>query len=66
MQVIVVEVGPKKAGLVIDSLLGREDVVAKPLTGVLGEDHIALTEGVSKTGNENRSKRDANNCIGRY
>ncbi len=33
--VVVVEVGPKKAGVVVDRLLGQQEVVIKPLTGIL-------------------------------
>ncbi len=35
--VLVVEVGPKKAGLVVDTLLGQQEAVIKPLTGMLKE-----------------------------
>jgi len=35
--VIVVEVGSKKVGLVVDSLLGQQETVIKPLTGILEE-----------------------------
>ena len=35
--VVVVEVVSKKAGLVVDSLLGQQEVVIKPLTGILKE-----------------------------
>ena len=34
---MVVEVGPKKAGLVVDTLLGQQEAVIKPLTGMLKE-----------------------------
>jgi two-component system chemotaxis sensor kinase CheA len=37
MRVVVVEGGSKKAGLAVDSLLGQQDVVVKPLTGILKE-----------------------------
>lgn len=37
IQIVVVEVGSKKAGLVVDSLLGQQEVVIKPLTGMLTE-----------------------------
>jgi two-component system chemotaxis sensor kinase CheA len=33
--VVVVEVGSKKAGLVVDTLLGQQEVVIKPMTGIL-------------------------------
>jgi two-component system chemotaxis sensor kinase CheA len=35
VSIVVVEAGLKKAGLVVDSLLGQQDVVVKPLTGIL-------------------------------
>jgi two-component system chemotaxis sensor kinase CheA len=35
--VVVVEGGTKKAGLIVDSFLGQQDVVIKPLTGLLKE-----------------------------
>jgi two-component system chemotaxis sensor kinase CheA len=35
--VVVVGVGPRKAGLVVDSLLGQQEVVIKPLAGILKE-----------------------------
>ncbi|MEE8382258.1 MAG: chemotaxis protein CheA [Thermodesulfobacteriota bacterium] len=35
--IVVVEVGPRKSGLVVDSLLGQQEVVIKPLTGILKE-----------------------------
>jgi two-component system chemotaxis sensor kinase CheA len=35
ISLVVVEAGSKKAGLVVDSLLGQQDVVVKPLTGIL-------------------------------
>jgi two-component system chemotaxis sensor kinase CheA len=35
--VVVVELVSKKAGLVVDSLLGQQEVVIKPLTGILKE-----------------------------
>jgi two-component system chemotaxis sensor kinase CheA len=35
--VVVVEIGPKKAGLVVDRLLGQQETVIKPLTGILKE-----------------------------
>ena len=37
ISVVVVDVGPKKAGLVVDSFLGQQEVVIKPLTGILKE-----------------------------
>jgi two-component system chemotaxis sensor kinase CheA len=37
ISVVVVEVGPRKAGLVVDSFLGQQEVVIKPLTGILKE-----------------------------
>jgi two-component system chemotaxis sensor kinase CheA len=33
--VVVVEIGSKKAGLVVDRLLGQQETVIKPLTGIL-------------------------------
>jgi len=35
--VVVVESGTKKVGLIVDSFLGQQDVVIKPLTGLLKE-----------------------------
>ncbi len=35
--IVVVEAGPKKAGLVVDSFSGQQEVVIKPLTGILKE-----------------------------
>jgi two-component system chemotaxis sensor kinase CheA len=35
--VVVVEAGSKKAGLVVDRLLGQQEAVIKPLTGILAE-----------------------------
>lgn len=40
--VVIVEAGSKKAGLIIDSLLGQQEAVIKPLTGMLNE-----IEGIS-------------------
>jgi two-component system chemotaxis sensor kinase CheA len=37
ISIVVVEAGSKKTGLVVDSLLGQQDVVVKPLTGILSE-----------------------------
>jgi two-component system chemotaxis sensor kinase CheA len=37
MPVVVVEVGSRKVGLVVDSFLGQQEVVIKPLTGFLKE-----------------------------
>ncbi len=37
MPVVVVEGGTKKVGLIVDSFLGQQDVVIKPLTGFLKE-----------------------------
>ncbi len=33
--IVVVEAGPKKAGLAVDRFLGQQEVVIKPLTGIL-------------------------------
>ncbi len=33
--VVVVEVGPKRAGLVVEDLLGQQQTIVKPLTGIL-------------------------------
>ncbi|MEE9192710.1 MAG: chemotaxis protein CheA [Candidatus Aerophobetes bacterium] len=35
--VVVVEMGPKRAGLVVDSIVGQQEAVIKPLTGILAE-----------------------------
>jgi len=35
ISIVIVEAASKKAGLVVDSLLGQQDVVVKPLTGIL-------------------------------
>ena len=35
--VVVVEAGSRKAGLVVDGLLGQQEAVIKPLTGILKE-----------------------------
>ncbi len=37
MPVVVVEEGTKKVGLIVDSFLGQQEVVIKPLTGLLKE-----------------------------
>ncbi len=46
--VVVVGVGPRKAGLVVDSLLGQQEVVIKPLSGILKE--IKGTSGATILG----------------
>jgi two-component system chemotaxis sensor kinase CheA len=35
--VVVVGIGSRKAGLIVDSLLGQQEVVIKPLAGILKE-----------------------------
>ncbi|MEE8382571.1 MAG: chemotaxis protein CheA, partial [Thermodesulfobacteriota bacterium] len=50
LSLVVVEAGGRKAGLVVDSLLGQQEVVIKPLSGILREIEAASGATILATG----------------
>jgi len=50
ISVVVIEAGGKKAGLVVDRFLGQQEIVIKPLTGLLKEVRCASAATILGTG----------------
>ncbi len=48
--VVVIELGTKKAGLVVDTVLGQQEIVIKPLTGLMKEIKYASGATILSTG----------------